>query len=265
MTDTTPTTSSLKSLVSTGLVVKPPRILLYSIEGIGKSSFGASAFKPIFIQLEDGLDEIMAPKFPKATSFDEVMNQLELLCTEAHDYKTVVIDTIDWLEPLVWAHTCAAHGVANIEEVAKGYGKGYVFAMDYWLKLLKRLDYLRNDKGMAVILIGHSEIKRFDSPDVEPYDRYQVKLHKLASAKIIEWADAVLFVNYQIFIEKTDIGFSKKVVRATGGQSRIMYTQERPAFRAKSRYDIPAELPFDKGEAWGVLMQTIKASKVKSD
>lgn len=253
--------TTLKTLISTGLTPKPPRILLYSIEGIGKSTFGASAYKPIIIQTEDGLDEIDAPKFPKATSFEDVMASLRLLYTEEHDYKTVVIDTLDWLEPLIWQATCALHGQANIE--AFGYGKGYSFAMDQWERLLKALDCLRNDKGMAIILIAHAEVRRFDSPDVEPYDRYQVKLHRSASAKIIEWADAVLFVNYQIFTEKTDVGFNKKVVRGTGGQSRLMYTEERPAYKAKNRYGLPSELPFEKGEAWNTLVNAIKASRTK--
>ena len=251
--------SALKDLVSTGIISKPPRILLYSIEGIGKSTFGASALNPIFVQTEDGLNEIDAAKFPKAATFDEVMAQLRLLYTEPHDYKTVVIDTVDWLEPLVWQATCAIHAKTNIEDF--GYGKGFTYAMEQWQRLLTALDHLRDDKGMAVILIGHAEVKRFDSPDTEPYDRYQVKLHRTAAAKIIEWADAVLFVNYQIFTEKSDVGFNKKVVRGTGGQNRLMYTEERPAYRAKNRYGLPPELPFVKGEAWNTLITAIKNSR----
>lgn len=253
---------SLKD-ISTGVQAKPPRIILYSIEGMGKSSFGASAVNPIFIQTEDGLDEISAAKFPKATSFDDVMAALRLLYTEKHDYKTLVIDTVDWLEPLVWKATCDKHGKTNVEDF--GYGKGFQFALDEWERLFKGLDFLRNEKGMAIILLAHAEVKRFDSPDTEPYDRYQIKLHKSASAKVIEWADAVLFANYQVFTEKTDVGFNKKVVRGTGGQSRIMYTEERPAFRAKNRYGLPPELPFDKGSAWNILLSEIKNSRIKGE
>lgn len=251
--------TTLKTLITTGKNAKPPRILLYAIEGIGKSSFGASALNPIFLPTEDGLDELDVAKFPKALTFDAVMDNLRMLYTEDHKYKTLVLDTIDWMEPLVWAHTCALHGQANIESF--GYGKGYKFAMDTWEKLLFALDKLRNDKGMAILLIGHAEIKRFDSPDVEPFDRYQVKLHTQAAAKITEWCDVVLFANYQIFTEKTDVGFNKKIVRGKGGQSRLMYTAERPAFKAKSRYDIPPELPFVKGEAWNTLITAIRDSR----
>lgn len=249
---------SLKS-ISKGKTAKPPRILLYSIEGMGKSSFGASALNPIFIQTEDGLDELDAAKFPKASSFDDVMAQLRVLYTASHEYKTVVIDTVDWLEPLIWGHICTLHGKTNVEDF--GYGKGFAFALDQWTRLLNALDHLRDEKGMAIILIAHAEVKRFDSPDTEPYDRYQIKIHRTASAKLVEWADAVLFANYQIFVEKTDVGFNKKVVRGTGGHSRIMYTEERPAFKAKNRYGLPPELPFVKGEAWDTLVTAIKDSR----
>ena len=250
--------SDLKS-ITTGKASKPPRIVLYSIEGMGKSSFGASALNPIFIQTEDGLDEIDVAKFPKATSFEDVMNQLRTLYTEKHDYKTVCIDTLDWLEPLIWGAVSVLHGKTNIEDI--GYGKGYTYALDQWARLLKALDCLRDDKGMAIILIAHAEVKRFDSPETEPYERYQLKLHKTSAAKIVEWADAVLFANYQIFTEKTDVGFNKKVVRGKGGQNRVMYAEERPAYKAKNRYGLPDELPFIKGEAWNTLVTAIKESR----
>lgn len=251
--------STLKSIVKTGAVVKPPRILLYGVEGIGKSFFGASAINPIFVPTEEGTEELNVARFPKAIKFDEVMDNLRLLYTEEHDYKTVVIDSIDWLESLVWAHTCAVHAKSNIEDF--GYGKGYKYAMDAWERFISGLDKLREDKGLAVVLIGHAEIKRFDSPELEPYDRYQIKLHNQIASKLVEWCDAVLFANYQIFTTKTDVGFNKKVVRGIGGDSRLMYTEERPAFKAKNRYGLPPELPFVKGEAWNTLMEAIRAGR----
>lgn len=247
------------SKITTGKVAKPPRIVLYSVEGLGKSTFGASALKPIVIPTEDGLDELDVPKFPKAESFEEVMENLRALYDNEHNYKTVIIDTADWMEPLIWASVCEIHGKANIEDF--GYGKGFTFALDEWERLFKGLDRLRNERGLAVIIIAHAEVKRFDSPDTEPYDRYQIKLHRHASALLVEWCDALIFANYQIFTEKTDVGFNKKVVRGTGGHDRIMYTEERPAFKAKNRYGLPPELPFEKGKAWNELVGHIKASR----
>ncbi|MDR0869400.1 MAG: ATP-binding protein [Planctomycetaceae bacterium] len=47
---------SLLQTIQTGKAQAPPRLLIYGTEGIGKSTFGASAPKPIFIPTEDGLD-----------------------------------------------------------------------------------------------------------------------------------------------------------------------------------------------------------------
>ena len=252
--------NTLKDVVTVGKLNRPPRVLLYGVEGIGKSTFGASALNPIIIQTESGLDEIDAPKFPLAASFDDVMNSLKLLGTESQGSKTVVIVSIDWREPLIWADTCARHAQPNIE--AFGYAKGYKHAMDGWSRLLLALDRLRDEKGMAILLIGHAEIDRFDSPDTEPYDRYQLKLHDAATAKITEWCDVVGFVNYQVFTEKTDVGFNRKISRGKGGGDRMMYLEERPAYKAKNRYSLPWELPFLRGEAWNTLVTAIKASRV---
>jgi hypothetical protein len=56
--------------------------------------------------------------------------------------------------------------------------------------LIDGLTALRDERGMGVVIAAHSEIKRFDSPDTEPYDRYQPKLHKGASAIVQEAMDA---------------------------------------------------------------------------
>jgi hypothetical protein len=46
----------------------PPRIVLYGIEGIGKSAFGAGTPAPIFLPREGGLGEIDCHHFPPAES-----------------------------------------------------------------------------------------------------------------------------------------------------------------------------------------------------
>ena len=179
------------------------------------------------------------------------MEALASLYTEPHDYQTVVLDSLDWLEPLIWQHTAQMHNQPDIESF--GYGKGYLAALDTWRSLLDGLNALRDERGMGVILIAHAEIKRFDSPETEPYDRYQPKLHSRASALVQEHVDAVLFANYRISTLKSDVGFNKKVVRGVSGGDRLLHTAERPAFLAKNRFGMPETLPL----AWSELAACI--------
>ena len=233
---------------------KPPSMLMHGVAGVGKTTFAAESPKPVFILTEDGLGTLDVEHFPLAKSFDDVLGALAALYTEKHDYRTVVIDSVDWLEPLVWARACRDNGWKSIEDA--GYGKGYVAALDLWRQYLDGLNALRNERGMTIIQIAHTDIKRFDSPEHDPYDRYVIKLHTRAAALLQEYADIVLFANYRISTVKADVGFNKKVNRALGSGERVMHSVERPAFLAKNRYSLPDTLPLN----WSAFAQAMPES-----
>lgn len=228
---------------------KPPRLLVYGTHGIGKTTLAANAPAPVFIQTEES--EVDCPTFGLLKSYDAVMEALAALYSEPHDFQTVALDSLDWLEPLIWRETCRRNKWGSIEDA--GFGKGYLAAIEVWREVLDGFGALRDEKGMGVILLAHAEIRRFDSPETEPYDRYQIKLHTRASALVQEHVDCVLFANYRVSTVKTDLGFNKKAVRGVGGGDRLLFTQERPAFLAKNRYGMPDSLPLD----WPSLAATL--------
>lgn len=233
---------SLLSLVKTGKEPQPPRIMLYGSEGIGKSSFAAQAPKPIFIQLEDGLSEIDCAKFPLVSSFDGVMDELRALLEEAHDYQTIVVDSLDWLERIIWDRVCVDFGVKSIEKADGGYGKGYVHALGYWRQFISALADIRSQKGMAIILIAHSKVERFEDPEHAAYDRYTPRLHRQACSLVCEWVDAVLFATRKL---RVDTEQNKAAPVGADGGERILRTNGSPACVAKNRYGLVSELPLD--------------------
>lgn len=232
----------LMEKIEKGKVAKPRRLLLYGVHGVGKSTFAASAPSPIFIQTEDGLGGIECDKFPLTTSFADAIAALGELYTEKHQYQTVVIDSLDWLERLIWADVCRRRNVENIEAI--GYAKGYVFALTQWREVLEGLTALRNDRGMAIVLIAHAKIERFEAPDTDAYDRYTPRLHKHANGLVSEWCDEVFFATYKVWTKRVGEGFEART-QAVGSGERIVYTAERPAYVAKSRLSLPGELPLD--------------------
>ncbi|MCK5603807.1 ATP-binding protein [Candidatus Pacearchaeota archaeon] len=243
---------------------KPPRILIYGPQKIGKSSFAAMADRPVFVQAEDGLDALGVSAFPLSKSFAEIMTNLEELAEQDHDFKTVVIDSLDWMEPLLWQHLIKEQPfgdkgkkILSIEDY--GYGKGYAFALDIWRDYLAVLDYLRDARGMTIIQIAHAMIRKFENPETDIYDRYELKLHKHASALMMEHSDIILFANHYVGIKKEEKGMSKEGrKRAVGTGARVLYTEERPAFMAGNRYSLPSEIPFDKdGACWGTIAEAV--------
>ena len=187
--------------------IKPPRIIIHGDAGCGKTTFGACADAPVFIQTEDGLGSLDATAFPLATSFTDVMEAIGTLYSEPHEFKTLVVDSLDWLEPLVWKHTCEfwtdkkgdANRLASIEDA--GYGKGYVEALGYWRQFFSGITALRDERKMTIVMIAHSEQKRVEDPLLPPYDR------------------------------------------AVTTGTRVIHTVGQPAFLAKNRFNLPPVLP----------------------
>ena len=241
----------LKDLVTSGIKNKPPRIIFYGTQKIGKSSLGCSAPTPIFLPTEDGLTNIDVAQFPLAKTYEDVLTYMWMIINNEHEYKTFVIDTVDWLETLIWNKMCVDDSVDTIEQTCGGCGKGYKKALIFWTKILNGLEKIR-EKGMIVILLAHSDIKTCNNPDSNPYDKYKIKLHKLASEKLVEWADAILFIHKKIYVNKEN-----NVGKAIGGE-RVIYTNDEPAWTAGNRYNLPPEIPFAHPFDFNKLLTLIK-------
>jgi hypothetical protein len=242
--------SALLSSISRG---KRPRhifALLYGVDGIGKSTMCSHAPRPVFIGAEKGTEQLDVARFPQTDSIGELLAQIRALQTEKHEFDSVVLDSLDWVEPLIWKSVCQEGKVETIEQYAGGYGKGYVRAMDLWRTLIKELSIL-NDK-MHVLLIGHAQIKSFQDPELPTaYDRYQLKINDKAAALVREAADAVLFARFETELIR-DNG-SKAKVRGEG--NRIMYTESRPGWDAKNRFNLPFCMALD----WKTFGEAIRA------
>jgi hypothetical protein len=250
------------SSIATGQRLKAPKITLYGVGGIGKTTFAASAPNPIYIFTEEGQGRLDVPRFepqpdkPVVQSWEQIMDCVYALHEQEHSYQTVVLDTLDFAEPMLWRYTAAKHNQDNIESF--GYGKGYLHACDEARMLLQWLDALRNDKGMAVVLLAHSDTKKYDAPDHEPYDRYKLRLHDRLANLVHDWSDAMLFANWRVHVVKDVQGSGKskkETARGVGTGERVMFTEERPAWWAKNRYGLPFEMPL----SWQALQEGIAA------
>jgi hypothetical protein len=248
---------SLLAQIHKGKQQLPPRLVLYGTEGIGKSTFASQSPAPIFIQTEDGLGEIDCDKFPVATTLDDVITALTALHAEKHDYHTVVIDSLDWLERLIFDELCRQYNVTSIEKVDGGYAKGYTHALPHWRQVLGLLNRLRLERGMVVLGIAHAKVEKFEDPEATAYDRYSPRLHKHACSLVCEWADAVLFATRKIRVQSEEAGFNRKraIAHALGkdGGERVLRTIGGPSCVAKNRFSLPEQLPL----SWDSFMQAL--------
>lgn len=228
--------------ITRGIQSRAQRVVIYGTEGIGKSSLAAQFPNPLFIDTEGSTSNMDVARMDKPTSWTMLMNQIAFVKANPTVCNTLVIDTVDWAETLAIESVCSQHGKRGIEDF--GYGNGYTYAREEMGRFLNKLQELV-DIGIHVVLTAHAQIRKFEQPDEEgAYDRYELKLGKKTSSQtapiVKEWADMVLFCNYEIVVMTSE---SKKK-KAQGGK-RVMYTTHHPAWDAKNRFGLPEKLPME--------------------
>lgn len=233
----------------------PQKIVIYGTPGIGKTTFAATFPKPVLLRTEDGAAALDIPTFPAIPkNLEQVRQALRTLYRGGHQFKTLIVDSLDWLEPLVFDEVCRDGAKEKIEDF--GYGKGYANAKEKWRDLLHILETLKNKTKMNVVAVAHAVPVSVDLPDLDPFQRYSMKLNKHGSALWMEWADMILFVNYKANIKRDSEG--KSTGKAAGSGERVIFTQERPAYQAKSRWPLDEEIHIGNDPTWAAFHENLK-------
>lgn len=232
--------SSLKPSV----LIRPPKIIIYGKNKIGKSDFSSKAPNPVVMDLENGMDSFLIAKH-KVKTFNQALDFMRDLYQQQHDFEYLVVDSADWLEGIMIQELCKTHDAKTISDKynkAMSFGNGERMLLNMWKTLLTALDCLNKDKNMGIILIAHNQIKKFEDPLTETYDQHSIKLEKKTAEKLKEWADCILFATTKVVIEPEKVGYGSTVNRGKE-VGRVLYTEGRPSFEAGNRFNLPPELP----------------------
>jgi hypothetical protein len=218
-----------------------PIMLLYGDAGRGKTTLATKAPKALLLPLERGLPRgVEVDAVQGLDSFDKVMSTLLAIHSDPRGYDSLVIDTLDALEPLVLEHTCAKNNWKNIE--APPYGKGWVAADDEWRRFIRGITAIRDKHNMTVVLVSHAEVIRVEDPRAPTFTSYSPKLNKRARALVVDACDVVGFLAEDLRTVSDDSGFRERV-RASAGNGRYLFLEGRPAFAAKNRFRMPEKVP----------------------
>ncbi len=224
--------------ISNGIIARPQKVVIYGAEGVGKTTLAAAFPNPLFIDTEGGTSHMDVRRISKPQSWDEFIAVLNEVTTTSGLCETLVIDTADWAEQLAVTHLLTKYKKAGIEEF--GYGKGYVYLSEEFSRMLAALDKCIVS-GIHVVVTAHAKMRKFEQPDeMGAYDRWEMKLSKNSAPLLKEWADLLLFCNYQTFVVTTE----NKAQKAQGGK-RVMYTSHHPCWDAKNRASLPDVLDLD--------------------
>ena len=232
----------------------PLKLLIMAEMGFGKTYAAAKLAFPIFEDLEGGMGKVKTSEgktpdtFSVSKTYSDVIENIDWLLNNEHDFKTYVLDSLSKFELFVWQETMNRY---NIDSMEANWYQGYQKAVVIWLEYLNKLDLLR-DKGMTIMLIGHVDTETVDDPSVEvPYRRYVLDVHKKARPEIIQWLDCLFFAQKKkgTVIVKSNGKTETKVKQST--DERIVWCNEQIFCQAKNRYALPDQLPLD----WDVIRQ----------
>ena len=223
--------------ITKGKQKKAQAVVIYGVEGIGKTTFASQFPNPLFIDTEDSTTHLDVARTENPSSWTRFKQILGEFKNDTMGYQTLVIDSIDWLEAKMVENVCAEFDVSSIGKIP--HGKGYVECETAWGKFLNFLIELKNS-GINIVLVAHSHLKKIELPnEMGAFDKYEFKLSKKVAPLTKEFADMVLFCNFKTMVIEID---GKKKAQ---GAKRVMYTTHHACWDAKNRHDLKEELPLN--------------------
>lgn len=225
------------------------RVVLYGVEGVGKTTLASEFPDPLFIDTEGSTRHLDVARLDPPSSWSMLMEQIRQVRSE-RPCSTLVIDTIDWAERLCIDHIIAQAESATVRSIEDfGWGAGYTKLVEEFGRFLDLLSSVAR-AGVNVVLVAHADVRRFDTPEeAVSYDRWELKLSKSGQKKVSplvkEWADAVLFLNFETIVETVASGPKQVKGKARGGTKRVMHTQHSACWDAKNRWGLAERLPLE--------------------
>lgn len=224
--------------ITTGIIRRPIRMVIFGAEGIGKTTLTSHAPNPLLLDIEDGSTQLDVRRVNNIHSWEEALSTIEEVAQTPGICETLVVDTVDRLEQLCIKHVCDKHKQNSLE--AFPYGRGYNILGEEFTRFLKACDQVIAS-GVHVILVAHAKMRKFEQPDeMGAYDRWELKLTRQVSPLIKEWSDLLLFANYQ-----TVVVTSENNTKKGSGGKRVMYANHHPAWDAKNRFGLPDVMDLD--------------------
>lgn len=257
MTDKLSDVDMLKSMLSSVSKVKPCIVTLMAEGGMGKTTLGAMFPAPVFMRFEDGTSALSSDDPELQAKFDQVQElpiiqkvgdeheQLRLLGTTDHPFKTLVVDTISAMNEMYENHIVDTDPKKpkSINQAGGGYGAGHGATSRMHGKFRERCERLRELKGMNIVFLCHVETIDVELPDTDRYMKYSLSMNKKSLPHYTNNVDMVGHIRLRQFTFGD--GDRKKV--SSNGQ-RVLTCYPIASSVTKNRYGITKDIDLPYGE-----------------
>lgn len=162
-------------------------ILIYGRAKIGKSTLCSKFDKPLFLATEAGLNHLDVYKL-NITSWEIFLDACKEIAVGKHDYKSIVIDTIDNLVVYCSDYICRENGINHPSELP--HGKGWHLVTSELNRVLIKLASL----PYGLVLVSHCDIEEIETK-TKKYNRFTISIGGKNKHIFLNMCDLILFVD----------------------------------------------------------------------
>ena len=233
------------------------RHVIVGVHGVGKTSLAAGAPSPAFIAPAYGVEGFNNINGWSPTTYEEFIDVLDSIIADPKPaFKTLVIDTMNWVEELAEEAVAKAHGVTSFAKIPDKYNfkKWGALAMEA-PRILGKLDRIRA-KGISQIILFHADTQKHTTPEGQEWLRYIPKGYKDFTPVFMQRSSSVMFFVYETF--ETDLGGKKQIV----GDNRVLRTSWSHAYDAKNRLNLPDTIIIPPDAPYETLDREIRENSI---
>lgn len=266
------------SKISTKAVHKPPTMILVGKAKMGKTTFCAGSRvengqvvewginKPIILWMkgEQGADAIPVAKNSEAIcTVDDLLDALGYLASAEHDYLTVAVDSMTTLCEIVKAKVQEDNPELRDDKKYDQYGTGNRLAARYHRQIADSLTWLRDNRGMTVIMTAHIKhnTKTIADPEKGVYDAWMADIPDAVWGIYERSFDVTLYCDTKDMTTQVDVGMGNKQGKAINlnNGERFLFTAKTLSHPSGGRGiygHLPKEIPFH----WAAFQEAVAST-----
>ena len=203
----------------------PPRmslsdltVLVHGPAKIGKSTLCSLAPDALFLATEAGLNALEVYKIA-IKDWSEFLAACREVKDDKHEFKTVVVDTLDNLYRMCSEHVCAKHKIQHESDL--GYGKGFALVNNEFYRALNKLSLL----PYGLFLISHSQEKEIETLTGK-HTRIVPSLPDKARRMVLGMVDVILYCDVDTVVDPDGKAATER---------RVMRTKPTESYEAGDR------------------------------
>lgn len=164
-------------------------VLVYGATKIGKSTWCSHADRAVFLSTEPGLNSLEVFQVP-IRSWDELLAACGEIAEGNHEFKTVIVDTVDNAYRMCAEHVCRKFKIEHESDL--GYGKGFALVNNEFQRVLNKLAFM----PYGLYLISHCQEVEIETRTGK-YNKTVPTLPEKARKIVLGLVDMVLYCDIE--------------------------------------------------------------------